>query len=516
MGRGYTPAGVETWAGIRALDYLETRPEVDKTRFGVAGRSGGGAYSWFVAAMDERIRCAVPTAGITTLRNHVVDGCVSGHCDCMFFVNTHRWDYDKLAALVAPRPLLVTNTDKDSIFPVDGVFAIYQATRRVYEKLDALPNIGLHVAEGPHKDMQPLNTGEFHWMRRHLQGADLMDTVAEPAVKSLPMEKLQVFATLPADEINTRVDEVFVPAAPGLESTLTTDAWTARRNAALKALETRCFPGWRGLEAVPVQVGNPSTTTRQGITMTTWSLSPGGNATAWGSGKVHLLHGERWRPEDLELVVLNVLDEEGGMDLQKTFGHVFPESLGAADVPDEAAFTQEKKMLSSMKWGMAYYSPRGVADGVLSPDEKTRIHQLRRFYLLGQTLEGQQVWDIRQVIQALRKQKDLQSAKIWIQASRKQAANVVYASLFEEGLTRLDLHELPPDHRNGPFYLNVQKHLDLPQAVAMAAERTRVVVYADDPTPWKPVQALSERLQWGQGKKAGLQLREVPLPKAEQ
>ena len=88
--RGYTPAGCEAWQGIRALDYLETRPEVDKTRFGVTGRSGGGAYSWWIAALDERIKCAAPTAGITTLRNHVVDGCVEGHCDCMFMVNTYR------------------------------------------------------------------------------------------------------------------------------------------------------------------------------------------------------------------------------------------------------------------------------------------------------------------------------------------------------------------------------------------------------------------------------------------
>ncbi|MGE3317408.1 MAG: alpha/beta hydrolase, partial [Planctomycetaceae bacterium] len=53
--RGYSPAGVEAWNGIRALDYLETRPEVDKEKLGVTGRSGGGAYSWWVAALDERI-----------------------------------------------------------------------------------------------------------------------------------------------------------------------------------------------------------------------------------------------------------------------------------------------------------------------------------------------------------------------------------------------------------------------------------------------------------------------------
>ena len=93
--RGYTPAGVEAWNCIRALDYLETRPEVDPKRLGVTGRSGGGAYSWWIAAIDERIKAAVPVAGITDLQNHVVDGCVEGHCDCMYMVNTYRWDYPR-------------------------------------------------------------------------------------------------------------------------------------------------------------------------------------------------------------------------------------------------------------------------------------------------------------------------------------------------------------------------------------------------------------------------------------
>ena len=96
--RGYSSAGVEAWNCIRALDYLETRPEVDKTKIGVTGRSGGGAYSWWIAALDERIKVAAPVAGITDLRDHVVDGVVEGHCDCMYFVNTHRWDYPMVAA----------------------------------------------------------------------------------------------------------------------------------------------------------------------------------------------------------------------------------------------------------------------------------------------------------------------------------------------------------------------------------------------------------------------------------
>jgi len=123
--RGYTPAGVEAWNCIRSLDYLQSRPEVDKERIGVTGRSGGGAYSWWLSALDERIKAAVPVAGITDLQNHVVDGTVEGHCDCMFIVHTYRWDYPLVAALVAPRPLLISNSDKDNIFPLDCVLRVH-------------------------------------------------------------------------------------------------------------------------------------------------------------------------------------------------------------------------------------------------------------------------------------------------------------------------------------------------------------------------------------------------------
>ena len=166
VARGYTPAGVEAWNGMRALDYLETRPEVDRARFGITGISGGGAYSWWIAALDERIKVAVPTAGITTLKNHILDGAIEGHCDCMYLVNTERWDFDRVAALIAPRPLLIANADKDTIYPLDGVLEIYSRTRALYRTLGQEKNIGLHIVEGPHEDMQTLNVGAFEWMNR--------------------------------------------------------------------------------------------------------------------------------------------------------------------------------------------------------------------------------------------------------------------------------------------------------------------------------------------------------------
>jgi len=584
--RGYTPAGCEAWQGIRALDYLETRPEVDKTRFGVTGRSGGGAYSWWIAALDERIKAAAPTAGITTLRNHVVDGCVEGHCDCMFMVNTYRWDYDKVAALVAPRALCIVNTDKDGIFPIDGVFKIYQSARRIYKLLGAEKSIGLQFAEGPHADTQPLNTGEFHWMTRFLQGADLMSTLDSPAVHSIPMEKLRVFGrmdvssvkerglsaragrvenppplsggtpNLPSDQRNTTIDESLVPLFAEANPPQAADQWTGMRDGWMKAVREKVLSGWDEAHHFPLSESKYEFLSRgnaENVVATQFQFFEGPLKDNSTNQTLIFVHRADVKPKDLELIVLNVLDEQGWQEFANTYAHKFPKLFpgGTKATPDDKAFEQEKKMFQNFKWGMAYVCPRGIGPtawdapaDTRSPDtpvrtpsdsksakttsraaaeEKARVQRLRRFYLLGQTLEGQQVWDVRCAIRALRSIEGLKDTKLWLQAYRTQAANTLMASLFEDPITRLDLHELPhslmpakkdkdghPINDGEPVYLNMLKYLDLPQAAAMAAERTRVVIYDDDKAAWKYPQQVSEKLGWGKDKKNGLQLRDVP------
>ena len=479
--RGYTPAGVEAWAGIRGLDFLETRPEVDKTRFGVTGRSGGGAYSWWVAALDERIKVAAPTAGVTTMRNHVVDGCIEGHCDCMFYVNTYRWDFDRLAALVAPRPLLICNTDKDLIFPIDGVFKIYQNVRRVYSLLGAENQIGLQVAEGPHKDLQPLNNGAFHWFERHLKQADPMAVLNEGAVKSLEPEQLQVFKELPKDEKNTSIDQSFVAKAVPPSVADSKESWLTQRQLWMQALKSKVFAGWpQEAPAVePIQNGSRD---RDGIQIRVYDFEsePGIRL------RLFLMHRVGLRLEDLELVALNVLDAKGWQNFCQTYASRFGKLIDTLPMaqPDDKAFESEKKMFESFKWGMAYICPRGIGGTEWIGNEKTQIHRLRRFYLLGQTLDSMRVWDIRRSVQALKRISGMEKKPLWIQAHRDMAADAVYASLFEEGISRLDLHEMPNSHESGPAYLNILKYLDLPQAVAMAAERTRVIVYAANDPVW--------------------------------
>jgi dienelactone hydrolase len=104
---GYTPAGVEVWNAIRALDYLETRPEVDAKRIGLTGISGGGAMTWYTAAVDERIAAAAPVCGTFTYGSQAQNWLAKGQCDCIYYHNTYRLDFPIVGALIAPRPLLI-------------------------------------------------------------------------------------------------------------------------------------------------------------------------------------------------------------------------------------------------------------------------------------------------------------------------------------------------------------------------------------------------------------------------
>ena len=503
--RGYSPAGVEAWNGIRALDYLETRPEVDRAKFGITGRSGGGAYSWYIAALDERIKVAVPTAGITTLKNHILDGTVEGHCDCMFMVNTERWDFDRVAALVAPRPLLIANSDKDAIFPLDGVMEIYNRTRKLYRALGHEDNIGIHIAEGPHKDTQQLNFGAFNWINRFLKDGKREDFIDEPARSAFAPHDLKVFAELPKDEKVTTVDQFFVPAFTAKSEPPTAAEWPPLRDTWMQALRHDCFRAWPE-DATKAPAINSTDATAEGLRLTKVDFNSETDIplTLW------LMHRADTKPEDLQLVVLNTLDDEGWQEFRTLAATAFPAQFPDAR-PDAESFAEQHKMLLGTKWAMAFFCPRGAGPtswSALSPNKQTQLR--RRLLLLGESLESGQVWDITRAAAALRAVPGFAKTALWIQAQKTMAGNALYASLFIPDVKRLDLHALPGTQHDGPIYLNVLRHLDLPQAAAMAAERSTLALYTNDSAPWQYAKSVAAVLNLGDKR---VQIRE-PLDAA--
>ncbi len=488
--RGYTPAGVEAWNSIRALDYLESRPDVDKTKLGVTGRSGGGAYSWWLAALDERVKVAVPTAGITDMHDHVVVGAVEGHCDCMFMVNTYRWDFGQVAALVAPRPLLIQNTDKDIIFPLEGVNHVHAQARDVYNLTAAAPkNLGLIITEGPHKDTQELQITAFKWFNRHFKAVEEpIELLATPLFQP---EQLKVFKELPKDEINTHVHDTFVAQASTPKTPEDKADWEKMRNGWLKSLQEKSFGGWpAGAEAVTPKPVKSETS--HGITLSAYDFVSQHDVVL----RLYLMQQEKL--EKPELAVLTLLDQSGWEGWLDENAGAFPESLGQPAKAEPASFESTRKMLLANKWVMAFVAPRGVGLTALPADEKKRTQIYRRYPLLGQTFQGMQVYDARRAIHAMRVIEQTSKTPLWLQAENQMAGVALYASLFEEHITRIDLTNLPKSHVDGPHLLNVLKTLDIPTTLAMAAERSRIVLYQKDESGSEYARSVSKKLEWGE------------------
>ena len=474
--RGYTPAGVEAWNNIRALDYLQSRPEVDGEKIGMTGRSGGGAYTWYTAALDDRIKVAVPVAGITDLHNHVVDGVVKGHCDCMFMVNTYRWDYPKLAALLAPRPLLLANSDKDTIFPLDGVLRVHGELARLYALHKASDKLGLLITEGPHKDTQDLQVPAFRWFNRWLKNEP--DTLVKVAAEKLFTPKqLRVFPPggEPKDERTTKIHDTFVPmAAPPVPA----DAaeWAKQKETWMRALREKVFRGWPEKEE-PLQLDRCSSIEQQRARHDEWML------TSHDGIRLPLRVLTPLRTDPAKRVLMLVADEQAQW----------------ADLEDPSYLNEYHRR----GFAVMVFFARGIGPTASGLNDADKIEVRRRYMLLGQTLDSMRVWDIRRAVAALRSNELFGDTPITLMGFHEQAIDTLYASLFINGLAGVELGAPPASHMVGPDYLNVLRFLDIPQSLAMAAERQTVKLIGTDPDKWswttKTIQNLGlppDRLQW--------------------
>jgi hypothetical protein len=508
--RGYTPAGVEAWNCIRALDYLETRDEVDAERFGVTGRSGGGAYSWWIAALDERIKAAVPVAGITSLRNHLLgpfqsspwsrgdtrghDGCIEGHCDCMFFNNTYRWDFPMVAALVAPRALLISNTDKDRIFPLDGVYDVYTKTQKIYELYGATDKLGLQICEGPHQDTQQLRVHAFQWMNRHLKGEEPL--IAVPAEKLLEPKQVRVFEELPDDEINTRIHDTFVPAAPEPEVPQSSAEWDQLRNEWMQQLRESVFAGWPAEGEMPsLDLEQVATTSNGNSQLRSYRYTSQQPHRPW----LLLATAEGTDPAELQRVAIVVVDDEGWPKFAARTRGLFPGFLPDAGIDAAEVDEQARRRMNDFiadKGGIVALLPRGVGPTAWTNHETERVHIKRRYALLGQTLDGMRAWDVLRGLAATGELLGSQQPRLEGRASGKAAAWLLAASVFDDRLSRLRLENLDPAG-SGAVFLNVRRKLPSGAMLLLGAANSDIRVSTNDPDKWDHVRRLSEQPWFG-------------------
>ena len=202
--RGYTSAGVECWNGIRGIDYLVSRPDVDPDRIGVTGRSGGGAATFWIAAADDRVKASSAVSGMADLPSYVNNRVINGHCDCMFMYNTYEWPWVRIAGLLAPRPLLFVNGDEDSIFPMDANDRLINRLERIYSLFGASDQVDAVVSIGGHSSREDIRKSTYRFMNIHLKNDpsqvldsefDLVTGSRGQEVHPIAPEQLRVFPT---------------------------------------------------------------------------------------------------------------------------------------------------------------------------------------------------------------------------------------------------------------------------------------------------------------------------------
>ena len=146
---GISVVGLRVHDGMRLVDYLQARKDLDGSRVGAMGISGGGMHAFFSTCLDERIRACVISGYYSTFEDSLL---AMSHCPCNFVPGLSEFGemYD-LAGLIAPRPMLVEAGDYDPIFPLRAVRASVSKARSVFEVFGARGRVLTDYFEGRHQ-----------------------------------------------------------------------------------------------------------------------------------------------------------------------------------------------------------------------------------------------------------------------------------------------------------------------------------------------------------------------------
>ena len=167
------------WDGIRALDYLLTRKEVDPQHLGVTGNSGGGTVTSWLAALDPRWTMAAPCCFVTTFRSNLENELPSDSEQCPPQAIALGIDHEDFIAARAPKPVILLAKEQD-FFDIRGTEAAYQRLKRLYRLLGAEQNISLFVGPTTHDYSQENREAMYRWFNR-VTGVSKAQT--EPALK---------------------------------------------------------------------------------------------------------------------------------------------------------------------------------------------------------------------------------------------------------------------------------------------------------------------------------------------
>jgi dienelactone hydrolase/pimeloyl-ACP methyl ester carboxylesterase len=183
------------WDGIRALDYLLTREEVDPKHVGVTGNSGGGTMTTWLCGLDQRWTMAAPSCFVTSFLRNMENELPADVEQCPPHVLALGLDHEDFIAALAPKPVILLGKEKD-YFDARGLEQAFRRLKQLYTLLGAADNISLFIGPTPHGYSQENREAMYRWFNRV---TGVSDQSSEP---KLTIEKDEVLLCTPKGQVS--------------------------------------------------------------------------------------------------------------------------------------------------------------------------------------------------------------------------------------------------------------------------------------------------------------------------
>ncbi len=188
------------WDGIRALDYLLSRPEVDPKHVGVTGNSGGGTMTTWLCGLDPRWTMAAPACFVTTFRRNLENELPADTEQCPPHALALGLDHSDFLAAMAPKPVIILAKEKD-YFDVRGAEDAYRRLKRIYGLLGAEENVKLHTGPTGHGYTVENREAMYQWFNT---ATGVSDAKTEPKLTIEKDEDLWAASKGQVSELKSR------------------------------------------------------------------------------------------------------------------------------------------------------------------------------------------------------------------------------------------------------------------------------------------------------------------------
>lgn len=442
---GINSAGVQTWNLMRAIDFLETLPEVDASRIGCTGESGGGLQTLYLMAMDSRVKVAVPVV-YPNYYNRWMTPQGTEVTWCNFVPDLLGFtDEPEIAATFAPKPVLYLTVTGDWTADFPRVaFPEIKSVYRLYGKADAAD---VAQWESEHDYNKSMRERAYAWFNRFLKGETNPASAREPVIHVESQETLVALNKPPSpqsfDEVISLYEKEFrfTPPAPKNEG-----EWRTYQSGLRKNLKTLLgdVPAIGRLVGRARQVGGIADMTAEKLRITT-------------EGDVSI-PALLFRPTNVSRAPLAVVLHPSGK---------------AGVMRDNLTLVQ--KLVAS-------------GSAVLLPDVRLTGEFAREWtgitILCGRPQVGMAVTDLKGCLNALIPVPDLDLSRIALVALGDTGATALCAAALEPRFTAVAVADAVVTYRNGrvvPVISNISRYADLPEIAVAIAPRPLLLAGADTP-----------------------------------